>query len=326
MEPFTAATVAKKLDRQKFKVHKPYRFAVVEAMRVASARGEMFSEDVQSLVDTYEECTESLAREDVCSECHGSEMSGDALLCDNCNVSETHLHCLRPQISEAPEGNWFCTYCAKSLGVPPGFTHPPKTPKLVEGPSPQSRKSKSAPSLGSSDAALSEDKATTQHRKRRSSAELLRVNNASDKINGGRGASSNRTGGTSILENLQKLVAATSADVESAGRNNECPTNKNEITDDVGEPHHTSVLGKTDGVYNSTVRTCSGYRFPDTCCVCELGGKMQLCDYPGCRRAYHQVFVFGCATLLKHLLNELFTYILDLCPQEIPCFRVSFIR
>lgn len=53
---------------------------------------------------------------DVCTVCSGTEMSGEALVCDLCNSAETHFHCLRPQIISAPSGNWYCEGCLKVTG------------------------------------------------------------------------------------------------------------------------------------------------------------------------------------------------------------------
>ena len=48
----------------------------------------------------------------VCSKTDG----GEGLVCDRygCNGVK-HLHCLKPPLTEIPEGDWFCSqYCVKA--------------------------------------------------------------------------------------------------------------------------------------------------------------------------------------------------------------------
>src|SRR4051794_453721 len=59
-------------------------------------------------------------REDVCTICRGTELSGKSLLCDNCDDKETHYHCLRYPIVKEPRGKWFCDICCDVLGYAPG--------------------------------------------------------------------------------------------------------------------------------------------------------------------------------------------------------------
>lgn len=277
VEPFTAATAARRFDKQKFKVQKPYRQAFVEALRVAIGAGEVFEEAILSLVRASESAP-SLVREDVCSVCRGSELSGDALLCDNCNIAETHLHCLTPQLSVAPEGNWYCDMCCEDKGLPPGYMPTGVTATEPTDTTP-SQKPKSAPALASSTPIAPREASGS---KRKKCAETAPASSGS-------GGSASRTEGTSVLETLQRLAAA-SGDVASPPRDSmDHYTSDEDASLRKKVPTTTSVLGKTNGKYNGTVRPCAGYEFPETCIVCDLGGKLQLCDYPGCRRSYHQV-------------------------------------
>ena len=292
VEPFTAETVARRFDKQKFKVQKPYRQAFVEALRVAIGAGETFLETTLSLVRASE-CAPSLVREDVCSVCRGSELSGDALLCDNCNISETHLHCLTPQLSMAPEGNWYCDSCCEEKGLPPGYMPPAVTPVTEPTEAAPSRKQKSALALVSSSPVASREAPGSKRKRRAETAPAKSDNNGSV----------SRTEGASVLENLQRL-AATTGDMSSPEREYITHSMSKEDANVGGKvPSTTSVLGKTNGKYNGTVRPCAGYEFPDTCMVCDLGGKLQLCDYPGCRRSYHQVcFGLLLAFVFSHML------------------------
>lgn len=260
-----------RLDKNKLRAHKPYRHAVVEAMRVAIAAGESFPEAVNVVINSYEECAQSLAREDVCSICRGSELSGDALLCDNCNVAETHLHCLTPQIIDPPEGNWYCGDCCELKHLPRHYMPPQVIVQAEEEPPPEpspdpvghasSRKSKHAPSLASAPV----DEISSGKRSKRV---------------GGSESASFRREGASVLESLQRLVA-TVAPTDASDSDGDLQ--------DVQATPYTSVLGKTKGVYNGTIRPSIGSYISDICAVCELGGTLMLCDYPGCRRSFHHV-------------------------------------
>jgi hypothetical protein len=316
IEAFNAESVAKRLDKQKFKVTKPYRFAFVEALRISMAAGEAFSEDILELARTTDndgDCAASLAREDVCSKCRGSELGGDALLCDNCNVSETHLHCLRPQISEAPEGgDWFCETCCVLKGLPRGYmppartavpvpvpaeTNAPPSPSPVPAPTPAPAASaRKAPSLGQSSASTpvhqrDTPSSSTSHKRKKGG----RAETTSASSSGSSSSCAHRTdGGVSVLESLQKLMAVNPpAAVDASEAEPAAPATPAGSAGGRGRGAD-GVLGRSSGsgsVYNGTVRPCSGYAFPDTCMVCDLPGDLglHLCDYPGCRRSYHQV-------------------------------------
>jgi hypothetical protein len=56
------------------------------------------------------------------------------------------------------------------------------------------------------------------------------------------------------------------------------------------------IFGRTNGTFNGTVRPGFGCQLTaeeDDCFVCGLEGSglLLLCDYPGCRRTYHQACV-----------------------------------
>ncbi|EEY65872.1 chromodomain-helicase-DNA-binding protein, putative [Phytophthora infestans T30-4] len=45
-----------------------------------------------------------------CCICGNSNNSEELLLCDRCD-GEVHMHCATPNVTELPEGEWFCGYC-----------------------------------------------------------------------------------------------------------------------------------------------------------------------------------------------------------------------
>lgn len=59
-------------------------------------------------------------RDDICSVCCGTEFSGPSLLCEKCNIVETHFQCLRNPIFYVPRGKYYCDGCCKVLKIKPG--------------------------------------------------------------------------------------------------------------------------------------------------------------------------------------------------------------
>jgi hypothetical protein len=59
-------------------------------------------------------------RDDVCSVCCGTEFSGPSLLCEKCNIVETHFQCLKNPIFYVPKGKYYCDGCCKILKINPG--------------------------------------------------------------------------------------------------------------------------------------------------------------------------------------------------------------
>ena len=45
-----------------------------------------------------------------CKICRHNGIGTTLILCDDCNVGY-HLQCLRPSLSEVPEGHWSCLAC-----------------------------------------------------------------------------------------------------------------------------------------------------------------------------------------------------------------------
>lgn len=119
---------------------------------------------------------------------------------------------------------------------------------------------------------------TGTKRRKRGTAGVLSSKNQSNDTN------SRSIVGGSILENLFRLSEGKELGLESRGLDLE----KAPLDAKVGSLS-TSLLGRSKGVYNGTVRPCSGHVFPENCLFCGQGGNLLLCDYPGCRRCYHQV-------------------------------------
>ena len=288
-----------------------YRFAFVEALRQAIAGGETFPEDIIDMVENSD-CQGSLSREDVCSVCRGSEMSGDALLCDSCNVAETHLHCLTPQLAGAPVGDWFCEACLVLKGLPQGYMPSDQEPameSIEEFPAEPIRVQETlSPSLS-----LPRGRGRPPGKRKRNSITPSTTDSGS------------YTQQRTVSDNLQKLIsietdsgfvtpAISSSGVDGRNRSEGCVHGAN------------SVFGKSNGCLNGTVRPCSGHPFKNTCMVCDLDGVLQLCDYPGCQRGYHRVNF--CCNMIFVVLNLMksFTILPDLHSEEISFICISSIH
>ncbi len=106
-------TAKSQVNIKKVKVDRPYRFAVIEACRVLRSSEPLHQECLNAL-QSLEPDPIDWDREDVCTACRGTELSGDSLLCDRCNDKETHLHCLSTPSLTAPQGgDWYCQSCLK---------------------------------------------------------------------------------------------------------------------------------------------------------------------------------------------------------------------
>lgn len=126
-----------RFSEKSFKKDKDYQAAVIEAFRLARGKGATFP---QSVLDTISKTTEvpfeeSLRyfnftafcrlidlqqdviwqRSDVCTKCKGTEYSGPSLICDKCNMAETHFHCLVRPVLHPPLGAWYCDKCCKVM-------------------------------------------------------------------------------------------------------------------------------------------------------------------------------------------------------------------
>eukprot|EP00603_Paraphysomonas_imperforata_P004468 CAMPEP_0114418906 /NCGR_PEP_ID=MMETSP0103-20121206/3746_1 /TAXON_ID=37642 ORGANISM="Paraphysomonas imperforata, Strain PA2" /NCGR_SAMPLE_ID=MMETSP0103 /ASSEMBLY_ACC=CAM_ASM_000201 /LENGTH=769 /DNA_ID=CAMNT_0001587295 /DNA_START=172 /DNA_END=2481 /DNA_ORIENTATION=- len=123
MAPFDAQSLESKVIMKNLNNDKNYLEAVVEGCRVARHEGVIVpSILLAALRDaaraTWQDFDEiDWNREDVCTVCRGTEWSGESLLCDECNFSETHLHCLEEPLLHPPLEDWFCSPCAKIVAV-----------------------------------------------------------------------------------------------------------------------------------------------------------------------------------------------------------------
>lgn len=122
--PFDNETMGKKdfFNQKKFDSDKDYRASIIEAVRQCVQRGMIFSPDVMKLVTT--DPTFGWERTDVCTKCKGTELCGISLMCDLCDVNETHLHCLVSPMVSIPIGKWYCDECCIKTGIPIGTLLP----------------------------------------------------------------------------------------------------------------------------------------------------------------------------------------------------------
>lgn len=248
---------------------------------------------------------------DVCTVCSGTELSGEALVCDLCNSAETHFHCLRPQIMSAPTGNWYCEgclkvitavspslhrslifhcmYCVQIKGLPPGYM-PPEEPAIVEAPVAVAAEESSA-----EDVAIGGGK-------RRGGRSSAAVGGASAPAPpGGRGVghltpaafggSSARRSARDSLQSITSIGYANEDGARVASSQSEVPPTQGSRRALEGA----DIFGRTNGVFNGTVRPAFGCPLTvedDDCFVCGLEGSNNIiCDYPGCRRTYHQACI-----------------------------------
>ncbi|XP_033826004.1 PHD and RING finger domain-containing protein 1-like [Periophthalmus magnuspinnatus] len=72
---------------------------------------------------TPPKCIEELEEERlavICENCGRSDRRTRMLLCSHCD-SGFHMNCLRPAVSERPQGSWVCPECEVTLNQPDGF-------------------------------------------------------------------------------------------------------------------------------------------------------------------------------------------------------------
>lgn len=111
--PFDTSSFVKYFDEKKFRLDISYRTALIEAVRIAVRDGVQFEEETFKMISTFKDLVWD--RDDICIKCGGTEFSGDSLVCDHCNVSETHFHCLHTPIIYAPAGSWYCDLCISAV-------------------------------------------------------------------------------------------------------------------------------------------------------------------------------------------------------------------
>lgn len=139
LQDFDVPSFSSKLVEKSLFNDPHYLEGVVEGCRVSRCEGLDIPEHI---FDTLRDAARSTwqnfkdidwDREDVCTVCHGSEWSGESLVCDECNLRETHFHCLETPILQAPEDDWFCPLCEpfveKSRGREPAPIENGKPPK-----------------------------------------------------------------------------------------------------------------------------------------------------------------------------------------------------
>lgn len=53
----------------------------------------------------------------ICQVCKKGDNDECLLLCDGCDRG-CHMYCLRPKITQIPEGDWFCPTCVAKVRTP----------------------------------------------------------------------------------------------------------------------------------------------------------------------------------------------------------------
>lgn len=53
-----------------------------------------------------------------CQVCKKGDNDECLLLCDGCDRG-CHMYCLRPKLTQVPEGDWFCPHCVSQVSAPP---------------------------------------------------------------------------------------------------------------------------------------------------------------------------------------------------------------
>jgi len=199
---------------------------------------------------------------DHCTVCFGTDKSGISLLCDNCDKSETHLHCLRKPLMQIPMGNWYCDECCITLNLPLGtiLDDPTDTSTLnpesvVEnGLDPIKPRGKGRPKGGGG----------------------ININNS---VNIKKGTKSNKIG-TKTIKSFNSI--------------NDLDNSKYDDNGDRLQQHNYSRVnlhGYNGDISEQNVKDEEVVKEDDKCFVCGDGGKLILCDFPHCPRVYHHVCV-----------------------------------
>jgi hypothetical protein len=185
-------------------------------------------------------------------------MSGQALVCDQCDRQETHFHCLPSSVVKHflshPTDEWFCKACTH-LG------YIPLTTKTCVATSP------SVPNNGTIVAGHNEidvDQVGKKRRRRRSSAE-----------------DSQGVFKHSLVQQPSQSISQLNTPAD-----NRYPSQKNASSGRGSNPVR-SINTKEKEVFVETPQLP-----PDECFVCRgTHGFFLLCDYPHCLRLHHQVCV-----------------------------------
>ena len=96
-----------------------YYYLLLKGIRRCIGQGYQFPAEIMDLIQDSPEYQDP----DHCTVCYGTDKSGISLLCDNCDLKETHLQCLRVPLLIVPSGNWYCDDCCNLLKIPVGDIH-----------------------------------------------------------------------------------------------------------------------------------------------------------------------------------------------------------
>lgn len=111
--PFLSTTILDKFDKKKYKNDRDYRAAMNEGVRICVASGDRgFPESILSQVlESLDEFRLELP--EFCTNCGGSQHSGDLMQCLYCDAFYVHWHCFRTEDPEAYDKLYICATCCK---------------------------------------------------------------------------------------------------------------------------------------------------------------------------------------------------------------------
>ena len=221
-------------------------------IRRCIGHGYTFPDEIMDLVKDAPQFSDP----DHCTVCFGTDKSGISLLCDNCDKSETHLHCLRKPLLLIPMGNWYCDECCALLNLPFGTIL--DDPNAVQSPEP-----------GNENAFLEIKPKGKGGRPKGSGSSVGNVNGTK------KGSKPSKVGGKSsksmniVNDDDNPLLQHNLLKFNSYGYNSQEPLELNK----------------------QNVKEDDSVKEDDKCFVCGEGGKLILCDFPNCPRVYHHVCV-----------------------------------
>lgn len=122
--PLKSETFSSHFSAETYRKNKDYAVGLLEALRILNAGGQ--KEAVNGLIisrtlkDNTSMNSVMAARDDNCSRCCGTRISGPQLQCEQCKKKYVHFHCFKPPLKRLKaEGRqkWFCDGCSVPLQV-----------------------------------------------------------------------------------------------------------------------------------------------------------------------------------------------------------------
>jgi len=306
---------ARKLDFDeiKFRRNKDYRCAVIEASMIQVFRESNNSRDAYNDLFPDAEMT-ALIKSDImprlkqpqdeCCICSGTTLSGTVLTCSTCQARVIHMHCLgdcgkqTEKETDMDVVTWRCSVCCPSEDMTGTVTFIENSAAAGMGLSPKADKADGKKRRKSGGDSLQEAKAAPSASSNLSSSGVVGTGAWAGGGAGGAGKSGDdgnaakrpRNGAVTASTTSAAVAAAAASAARAYGAEQQAITALDPallaFASSGGSSFNkpTSALGPESGASEADEEGSTD----DYCHVCDEGGTLLLCDFPGCRKVYHQ--------------------------------------